>query len=92
MKYRLQWGKPDTLSLLRSSLDEPVANGQDSHMPELFNGHIQTLPNNVVSASLQATINNSIPPALTEDGPAYFNANTPPELFSIIQNDWPYSG
>jgi hypothetical protein len=58
--HRLQWGKPDTLSLLPSVLD--------------------------VSAALPPPAAPGAPP------PAYFTADTPAELISIIQNDWPYSG
>lgn len=27
-----------------------------------------------------------------ENAPPYFTADTPPELISVIMNDWPYSG
>jgi len=73
MKYRLQWGKPDTLSLLQSSLNQPAING-DSHtvqVPAL----VEPEANGVIVAK-HAT---------------HFTASTPPELISIIQNDWPYS-
>jgi hypothetical protein len=29
---------------------------------------------------------------MPENAPPYFTADTPPELISIIMNDWPYSG
>jgi hypothetical protein len=86
VNYRLQWGKPDTLSLLQSSLNQPVVNGQDSRKEALSNGDIQIPP-------LDATIEAATKlPAVTTDYPTYFTVNTPPELISIIQNDWPYSG
>lgn len=67
LEHRLQWGKPDRLSRLKSVLD-PLA----SEIVETTNG----------------TSTPEIPP----DAPAYFKADTPPALISIIMNDWPYSG
>lgn len=91
VKHRLQWGKPDTLSLLRSSLDEPVINSRDSRMRMLSSSDTQALPQVVIAASLQANANDSRSPVATADRLAHFSINTPPELVSIIQNDWPYS-
>jgi hypothetical protein len=59
-KYRLQWGRPDTLSKLKSTVDDSV---KDLTTPP---------PSN--------------PPK------EWFTVDTPPEMISIIQNDWPYSG
>jgi hypothetical protein len=90
MKHRLQWGKPDTMSLLRSSLDQPVnVNSRDFRMGVLSNGNVQSLPS---AATLGAATNVSKLPITAVDSPTHFTANTPPGLISIIQNDWPYSG
>lgn len=62
--YRLQWGKPDTLSLLHSRLDDPTKTST-------------SIPNNTT---------------IPHDTSSYFTVDTPPELISIIMNDWPYSG
>ena len=72
--YRLQWGKPDALSLIPSKLEGltvPKAASVQS------NGHS--------APSVEM-------PELPADAPPYFTADTPPELISIIMNDWPYSG
>jgi hypothetical protein len=67
VNHRLQWGKPDTQSVLRSELD------------------------GVISPTVGT-------PAFTQTdevdlkGKEYFTADSPKELISIIQNDWPYSG
>jgi hypothetical protein len=61
-------------------------------MRVLSNGDIQTLPLSAVTATLKAATNDSKLPAVIADGPTHFTANIPPELISIIQNDWPYSG
>jgi hypothetical protein len=61
--YRLQWGKPDRLSLLPSII---LDNVDTSEQPARTNSDL--------------------------DVPTYFKADTPPELISIIMNDWPYSG
>lgn len=80
LNYRLQWGKPDTLSLLTSALDKShaIANGDSRAVasPE---------------SSTDPTIVKDLPP-LPPDAPEYFTVNTPAEYISIIQNDWPYSG
>jgi len=68
VKFRLQWGKPDTLSLLRSSLDLPVVNGRDSHMRVLSNGDIQTLQLGTVTTTVKAATNDSKLPAVIADG------------------------
>jgi hypothetical protein len=79
MKYRLQWGKPDTLSLLQSSLDWSIISGQNSR---------GLLP----PTSGEAATHEQKPSVTTADDPNYFTASTPSELISIILNDWPYSG
>ncbi|KAJ7160042.1 hypothetical protein C8R46DRAFT_1001192 [Mycena filopes] len=75
MNFRLQWGKPDTLSLLGSAV-------QDTGMstPPVF----ETI------ATADLTVLRELPP-LPSDAPAYFSESTPPQYISIIQNDWPYS-
>ncbi|KAJ7830266.1 hypothetical protein B0H13DRAFT_2114651 [Mycena leptocephala] len=75
MNFRLQWGKPDTLSLLGSAV-------QDVGMstPPVF----ETIPPE------ELAVLRELPP-LPPDAPAYFSESTPPQYISIIQNDWPYS-
>jgi hypothetical protein len=73
------------MSLLRSSLDDPGAiGGVASHIGVLSDGHTQAL--------CSADPNESDLLALAPSSAFYFKADTPPELISIIQNDWPYSG
>lgn len=67
INYRLQWGKPDTLSQLKSALDD----ASDTAVP----------------SGDSSSANGDAHPS-----PTYFTADTPPELISIIMNDWPYSG
>ncbi|KAJ7778376.1 hypothetical protein B0H16DRAFT_1503300 [Mycena metata] len=75
MNFRLQWGRPDTLSLLGSAV-------QDTGMstPPVFES----------IATEDLTVLRELPP-LPADAPAYFSASTPRQYISIIQNDWPYS-
>ncbi|KAI0309923.1 hypothetical protein OF83DRAFT_1232317 [Amylostereum chailletii] len=78
LSYRLQWGKPDTLSKLPSRLGFP----RDVH-------GLSTEPQNGMTSNgirHQASI-----PTVPPDAPTYFTADIRPELISIIQNDWPYS-
>lgn len=80
LKFRLQWGKPDTKSLLRSSLDElALIDHQDPHVTA-----DDAAPE---TASAEYKL-----PAIPADHPNYFTADISPELISIILNDWPYSG
>lgn len=58
----MQWGKPDTLSLLKSQLEEP------------------------------ARPTKGLEEQSSSESKTYFTADIDPELISIIQNDWPYSG
>lgn len=67
---RLQWGQPDTLSLLRSSVEESGAITVPRQFSRDGPGELPPIP---------------------PDAPPYFKADTPPELISIIMNDWPYS-
>jgi hypothetical protein len=63
LKYRLRWGQPDRLSVLKpygGSIDEI------SILDDLDSLPIPTVD--------------------------YFRVDSPPHLFSIIVNDWPYSG
>ncbi|KAJ7079744.1 hypothetical protein B0H15DRAFT_940699 [Mycena belliarum] len=75
MNFRLQWGKPDTLSLLGSAV-------QDSG--------ISTPPVFERISTDELAVPRALPP-LPADAPAYFSESTPPQYISIIQNDWPYS-
>ncbi|KAJ6504602.1 hypothetical protein C8R47DRAFT_1102890 [Mycena vitilis] len=75
MAYRLRWGKPDTLSLLTSALEDT---GMST--PPVF----ERVP------SQDLAVRRELPP-LPIDAPAYFDKSTPPQYLSIIQNDWPYS-
>ena len=69
LNYRLLWGQPDTIAILRSSLDAaPVASDVP---PKPHAGELPPLPPNA---------------------PTHFVAGTPPELYFIAMNDWPYSG
>ncbi|KIM89469.1 hypothetical protein PILCRDRAFT_813408 [Piloderma croceum F 1598] len=86
--HRLRWGQPDTLSLLRSSLDQPAINRPGSQGRVSCNGDSQKPPLNTTP---EASTNDSKLPVIPADCPSYFTANTPPGLISIIQNDWPYS-
>jgi hypothetical protein len=80
VKYRLQWGKPDTLSLLQSSLDQPV------YKDVVSNGDTKK------SSLIKFPANKPVIPVVATHYPTHFTADTPAELISIIQNDWPYSG
>lgn len=71
LTYRLQWGKRDARSLLKSTLDIPDTLFSDKDIVNSPSGDLPPLPSDV---------------------PPYFKADTPPELISIIMNDWPYSG
>ncbi|TFK52186.1 hypothetical protein OE88DRAFT_1711932 [Heliocybe sulcata] len=75
MYKRLRWGEPDTQSLLSSALD-----GVTTERTAGIEGPPQFDPQNPPSL-----------PPLPANAPAYFTADTPPELISIILNDWPYS-
>jgi len=84
LSHRLQWGKPDKLSILSSRLlVESSVNG-------IENGSA------VSDATAQTSSGEGVPPvpslpSIPLNAPAYFTADTPPELISIITNDWPYS-
>ncbi|KAJ7451648.1 hypothetical protein FB451DRAFT_1342713 [Mycena latifolia] len=75
MNFRLQWGRPDTLSLLGSAI-------QDKGM--------STPPVLERLSTEELSVPRELPP-LPADAPAYFSESTPPQYISIIQNDWPYS-
>lgn len=74
--HRLQWGKPDSLSLLPSRLVNSTSDG--NVVPRSA-----ALPDGSVKSEL---------PPIPADAPTYFTTDTPSELISIIMNDWPYSG
>lgn len=71
LTYRLQWGKRDARSLLKSTLDIPYTLLSDKDVVNGPSGELPPLPPNA---------------------PPFFKADTPPDLISIIMNDWPYSG
>ncbi|KAF8158060.1 hypothetical protein B0H34DRAFT_707342 [Crassisporium funariophilum] len=62
VNHRLRWGQPDTMSLLKSALNDSQTNASGDG---LKSGELPETP--------------------------YFAWETPRELISIIQNDWPYS-
>ena len=74
--HRLQWGKPDTLSLLPSLLDNPTPGAN---------------VNGITSKVFDKNFPPELPP-IPHNAPAYFTADTPAQLVSVIMNDWPYSG
>ncbi|KII91085.1 hypothetical protein PLICRDRAFT_39694 [Plicaturopsis crispa FD-325 SS-3] len=74
--HRLQWGIQDNLSLLSSALDDDISS---------------TLPNAPDAAAASISKERKVLPPIPDDAPPYFTVDTPPELISIIQNDWPYS-
>jgi len=75
--HRLQWGQPDTMSLLGSALD-------DKQPPT---GEVDP-----AGAALPVSLKErKVLPPIPVDAPPYFTADSPTELISIIQNDWPYS-
>ncbi|CAL1712455.1 unnamed protein product [Somion occarium] len=75
--HRLQWGNPDTLSLLPSRL----SNCAPESTPE----------STQVSSDWSSKDSQPQRPTVPPDAPSYFTADTPPEYISIIMNDWPYS-
>lgn len=81
--YRLQWGEADTLSCLPTSLDASAFKGAEAQMHTVPNGIVDLHPMQVENSQLFGS-------AL--DAPSCFKVDTPSELISIIQNDWPYSG
>jgi len=83
LAHRLQWGKHDSLSILPSRLVQAAA----VKKPE-SGDHALSLAHPVAITSNGAT---SLLPTVPADAPPYFTADTPPELVSIIMNDWPYS-
>ncbi|KAI0916952.1 hypothetical protein AcW2_007210 [Taiwanofungus camphoratus] len=77
LNRRLHWGQPDTLSLLPSLLDKCSSAGGSYVVSSDIYDHV---------ADKKVAI--ELPPIPDN---AYFAADTPPELISIIMNDWPYS-
>ncbi|EPQ51085.1 hypothetical protein GLOTRDRAFT_118126 [Gloeophyllum trabeum ATCC 11539] len=75
MYKRLRWGKRDTQSRLTSALDD----GSSSSAPPTEE-QVPFDPRNPPPL-----------PPLPDNAPPYFTADTPAELISITQNDWPYS-
>lgn len=82
LNYRLQWGKPDKLAVLHSALDEPRDPLADKGINKVV------IPSNEADSEI---VPQELPPIPDNIAP-YFTADTPPELISIIMNDWPYSG
>ncbi|KAJ6611430.1 hypothetical protein B0H10DRAFT_2056636 [Mycena sp. CBHHK59/15] len=75
MNFRLQWGRPDALSLLGSAVQD---------------GGMSTPPVQEPVRAEDLAVARELPP-LPADAPPYFSETTPPQFISIIQNDWPYS-
>jgi len=76
---RLQWGRPDTISLIRSTLEIPPA--LDDRAIVAPHRHLRR--DGVI-------VPNDLPPIPPEEG-EYFKADMSPQLISVIMNDWPYS-
>ncbi|TFY83877.1 hypothetical protein EWM64_g130 [Hericium alpestre] len=81
LSYRLQWGKPDKLSKLKSRLDLTPFMKSTSVENESLGGH---------SDGEITTPTGQLPP-IPAGTKNYFTADISPSLVSIIQNDWPYS-
>ncbi|TFY72595.1 hypothetical protein EVG20_g415 [Dentipellis fragilis] len=81
LSYRLQWGKPDSLSKLHSRLESPNTPVD----PEATTGLVPE------GATGQPTKAVGQPPAIPPDAKPYFTADISESLISVIQNDWPYS-
>ncbi|CDO69905.1 hypothetical protein BN946_scf184884.g64 [Trametes cinnabarina] len=80
LNYRLQWGKEDTITLLRSSLDDSSEQASAD-----LDG-----PAEVPEELLDPKVPRKLPP-LPPNAPPYFKADMPRELYCITMNDWPYS-
>ena len=83
LNYRLQWGQHDSISILRSSLDEAPTHAA--------NGSATPAVTAAPDEPLDPKETKKLPP-LPPDAPPYFKADMSPELLSITMNDWPYSG
>ena len=81
LNHRLQWGKPDTLSLLASALDK-------LHHSARINDQLVAT---TLMTSAEVLVVKDLPP-VSPNAPEYFCMDIPAEYVSIIQNDWPYSG
>jgi hypothetical protein len=87
IQKRLQWGVRDTQAAIKSVLDEDptsyIGGSRETAVPvtPLVQQDLVTLPAEGV-----------FPPTPSSFQHDYFTADSPPELISIIQNDWPYSG
>lgn len=84
LTHRLQWGKPDTLSILPSRLNDSTTAATSSDPA--------TAGQTIASSDQDTAFPAAALPSIPADTPTYFTADTPPELISIIMNDWPYSG
>ncbi|KAI0822063.1 hypothetical protein BC628DRAFT_1328389 [Trametes gibbosa] len=82
LNFRLQWGQPDSISILRSLLDEPHARDTAA----LDTANVSSQETNVSDPKMPRKL-----PALAAGAPLYFRAEMPAELLSIMMNDWPYS-
>ncbi|KAI0631935.1 hypothetical protein C8Q77DRAFT_1122797 [Trametes polyzona] len=80
LNYRLQWGQTDSISVLKSSVEEDSANV----------GANGTTSSPEQQPVLDPKVPRKLPP-LPPDAPPYFKADMPAELISITMNDWPYS-
>ncbi|KDQ62643.1 hypothetical protein JAAARDRAFT_30559 [Jaapia argillacea MUCL 33604] len=88
INYRLRWGQPDTISLLKSILDDQEQAGTSISIK-------YSNTNGVSSARQQDVLTDSLPakglPSMPSTAPEYFTVDTPKEYIFIAQNDWPYS-
>ncbi|KAI0081639.1 hypothetical protein K474DRAFT_1656442 [Panus rudis PR-1116 ss-1] len=78
LNHRLLWGKPDTLARLPT---RRVIQPDELAKQDAVEDQSSSLPKN----------RQGVLPPIPENSPKYFTAETPPELVSIIMNDWPYS-
>jgi hypothetical protein len=79
LKYRLRWGEPDRITLLPSSLQI-----EEHHETSSSSKDVRQVTSNSDEFAAAAVVN--------PEEEQYFKADGPPNLISIIQNDWPYSG
>ncbi|THH20585.1 hypothetical protein EW146_g786 [Bondarzewia mesenterica] len=85
LSYRLQWGKPDALSKLRSQLD------RSSSQSDRANSDRDATPSPTSESQANPVPSKPHLPQIPPDAKGYFTADISAELISIIQNDWPYS-
>ncbi|EIN12656.1 hypothetical protein PUNSTDRAFT_97471 [Punctularia strigosozonata HHB-11173 SS5] len=87
LQKRLRWGEPDTQAAIRSVLDDDP-DAYRGGRPDVAAAPVTPLVTQDV-VTLPAEENLPEPPLAFQH--EYFTADTPSELLSVIQNDWPYS-